>query len=232
MGVRKIVNGLSLKSLTFPIFIPPPERTGSALLRLAARARPIALEGWEGRFVLREDVRGEGGDAVMAADLARGLTFLRASNMQVMRLQLATEQHDRRGMMAAIDELVGLDRELGRFIDSIPDCALAGVAREIDAQKRDIMAQRMILARGKIGPSLAPVPEPEVAAELPELVLETPALPAASWHEGDAWAEELETPARRWPWVVLAALIAGAVFFAAINGVSVQSILSWWEQVT
>lgn len=184
--------------------------------------------------MLREDVRGESGETVMAADLARGLTFLRASNMQVMRLQLATEQHDRRGMMAAIDELVGLDRELGRFIDSIPDCALATVARELDAQKRDVMAQRTILARGKSGPSLNPVPEPEVAAELPELVLETPASSPASWHEADAWEDEPEAPARRWRWLVAAVLVVGAAlaFFAVINGVSVQSILSWWEPLT
>jgi len=122
--------------------------------------------------VLREQVREYTGPEIGASDLARGLTFLRASNMQVMRLQLASEQADRRGMMAAIDELVGLDRELGRFIESLPEPALREIGEEIDAQKRDLMAQRVILARGKTGPAITPAPPPEPApAEAPELDL-------------------------------------------------------------
>ena len=67
-----------------------------------------------------------------------------------MRLQLASERQDRRGVMAAIDELVGLDRELGRFIASLPGAAVQPVAA---AQQRDLMEQRLILSRGKIGPA-------------------------------------------------------------------------------
>ena len=125
--------------------------------------------------MLREHVREESGQeighGIGASDLARGLTFLRASNMQVMRLQLASEQADRRGMMAAIDELVGLDRELGRFIDSFPEPALREIGEEIEAQKRDLMAQRVVLARGKVGPAIAPALPPEPAEE-PELDLQ------------------------------------------------------------
>ncbi len=176
--------------------------------------------------MLREDVRGSAGfdpangAAVMAADLARGLTFLRASNMQVMRLQLAMEREDRRGVMAALDELVGLDRELARFIEAIPDPELDDIGREIEAQKHDLMEQRVVLARGKLGPALRPVPDADAPAPMPapvpapepELLLSA-VVPAAH-------AAPVETPcprrrrrSRRWPGalaVLLVLALAGA----------------------
>lgn len=117
------------------------------------------------------EVPDSGARPVAAADLAQGLSFLRASNLQVMRLQVASERQDRRGVMAAIDELVALDRELGRFIDSIP-----GAARPIVVvSPRDVMEQRLILSRGKIGPAFdgprrptaveAPAPVPDEGGE-------------------------------------------------------------------
>jgi len=170
--------------------------------------------------VLREQVRGSpingtGGDAGMAHDLARGLTYLRASNMQVMRLQLAVEQQDRRGVMAAIDELVGLDRELGRFIETIPDPTLAGIGRELDIQKNELIAQRLVLARGKIGPALAPPVDPEPIPDIVDL----------------ADYEEYHPP-RRWPWAVAALLIlvTAAALWLAFGGLAtLQPLLSTWE---
>ena len=172
--------------------------------------------------MLREDVRGSPGfgqdsnAAVMPADLARGLTFLRASNMQVMRLQLAMEREDRRGVMAAIDELVGLDRELARFIETIPDPELSDpelneIGREIDARKHELMEQRVVLARGKLGPALRPVPPPP--AEPPAELLLNKAMPAPEWMPQK---EEEETRPRRWPWVAVFLLVALLAAAAAV----------------
>ncbi len=170
--------------------------------------------------MLRENVRGspefgQADGAVMAADLARGLTFLRASNMQVMRLQLAMEREDRRGIMAAIDELVGLDRELARFIETIPDPELDGIGREIEAQKHDLMEQRVVLARGKLGPALRPVPDASapMPAPEPELLLSAVA-PAAHAAPVEAPRPPRRRRSRRWPWalaVLLVLALAGAV---------------------
>lgn len=164
-------------------------------------------------------MNGGGGSAVMAHDLARGLTYLRASNMQVMRLQLAMEQQDRRGVMAAIDELVGLDRELGRFIDSIPDPELADVGREIDGQKRELIAQRLVLARGKVGPALAPVAVPARGVESEPAIIDL------------ADYEEYRPP-RRWPLVIafLLILATAAALWLAFGGLdTLQPLISAWE---
>ena len=177
--------------------------------------------------MLREEVRElpdveTGGDAATAADLVRGLTFLRASNMQVMRLHLAQEQHDRRGMMAALDELVGLDRELARFVETIPDPALLDVGEAIDAQRRDLLAQRMVLACGKLGPALGPAPRSRQEAEA--IAADAPLLP-----EG---IEEAETRGRRWPRIVLGLLILAAFAMAAwlcLDAAALPSLAAWWE---
>lgn len=168
--------------------------------------------------MLREEERTaseEVEDGLAASDLARGLTFVRASNLQVMRLHLAAERQDRRGMMAAMDELVGLDRELRRFISAIPDSALNGIGREIEAQRRDVIAERLVLARGKIGPVIAP----GSAAPTPE--------PAAA-------VEEYQTyePGRRAPrlialLLVLGLAVAGGLLFG--EGAA-QSVAIWWKQ--
>lgn len=181
--------------------------------------------------MLREEVRGNagigtgiemGGSAAIAADLARGLTFLRASNMQVMRLHLAQEQHDRRGMMAALDELVGLDRELARFVETMPDPALADIGEAIDAQRQNLLERRMVLARGKLGPALTPVPpyEPEPDA----ICADAPMLLEDVYEEAAA--------RRRWPWIMLGLLILAAAAVAAwlyVDAAALPTLISWWE---
>jgi hypothetical protein len=177
--------------------------------------------------VLREEVRGlpdveMGGDAATAADLVRGLTFLRASNMQVMRLHIAQEQHDRRGMMAALDELVGLDRELARFVETMPDPDLLDIGEAIDVQRRGVLEQRMVLACGRLGPALVPAPLPPqapvaIAADAPILSEDV---------------EEEETRRRRWPWIVAGLLILAAVALAAwlcLDAAALPTLIAWWE---
>ena len=177
--------------------------------------------------MLREEVRDlpdveTGGDAATAADLVRGLTFLRASNMQVMRLHLAQEQHDRRGMMAALDELVGLDRELARFVETMPDPGLLDIGEAIDAQRRDLLEQRMVLACGKRGPAL--VPAPRTRPEPEPIAADTPLLPEGIYEE--------EVRRRRWPWIGLGLLILAALAAAAwlyLDAAALPTLIVWWE---
>ena len=181
--------------------------------------------------MLREEVRGSsqvetGGDAARAADLVRGLTFLRASNMQVMRLHVAQEQHDRRGMMAALDELVGLDRELARFVQSMPDPDLLDIGEAIDAQRRDLLEERMVLACGKLGPALVPVPRPRqepetLGADLPMLSVDL--------------CQEEEVRRRRWPRIALGLLILVTIALAAwlcLDAAALPTLIAWWETLT
>lgn len=147
-----------------------------------------------------------------AIGLGHALAFLRASNMQVMRLQLAAERQDRRGVMAAIDELVGIDRELERLIGPIP---------EIAGQRHELLAERLVLARGKIGPAIAPAPEAEEAEPEPVRFATEP--------EPYLLVDEVP-PARRWPWVVaalLASLAAAAAAFWTLGGEAM--VRSWLE---
>lgn len=180
--------------------------------------------------MLREEVRGlpaveTGGNVASAADLVRGLTFLRASNMQVMRLHLAQEQQDRRGVMAALDELVGLDRELARFVETMPEPALAEIGEAIDAQRRDLLEDRMVLARGKLGPALTPVPdlrpEPEaIAAAAPILVEDL--------EDGE------EASRRRWPRILAGLLILAAAAIGAwlmLDAAALSTLVGWWETI-
>ena len=110
-------------------------------------------------------------------DLARGMLLLRASNMNVMRLQLAMERSDRRLAMEALDGLVALDGELKGFIEDMPpaDEALTEMARRLDAQKAVLASEKLVFAAGRSGPSLArpkdiappaPVAEPDAPRTL------------------------------------------------------------------
>jgi len=213
---------LSLKSLAFPNSVARPERIGPAALRERTDGCSIPSRVTGGFAVLREEVRASpdmgGADRGVGPDLARGFAFLRASNMQVMRLQLAAERQDRRGVMAALDALAGIDRELGRFIDSMPDAGIPDIGRDIEAQRNDLLAQRMTLARGKIGPALSPAPARSPA----ELSM------AAAPCDDPCDDHEAEEPARRWPWVLAAVLIACAALaaYALLGG---GGALFGWE---
>src|SRR3546814_5011313 len=113
------------------------------------------------------------------SDLARGMLLLRASNMNVMRLQLAMERSDRRLAMEALDCLVALDGEIKGFIEDMPpaDAALHDLTRRIDAQNAVLASEQLVFAAGRVGTGLRhrgdaapapppPVAEPEVARSL------------------------------------------------------------------
>lgn len=164
----------------------------------------------------RDQFSGPGGQArgVNGADLARGMTLLRASNMNVMRLQLAMEKQDRRQTMAAMDDLVGLDRELSHFVASIPAAppADAGrMSRWVDEQKQAVVADRLVLARGKSGPALRTGADLESPLELGRdqaIAAEPVRLPEAADPEPSSWVPRFLFA------LLLFTLAAGAIAFA------------------
>lgn len=104
---------------------------------------------------------------VSGSDLARGLMLLRASNMNVVRLQLAMERRDRRLAMEAVDDLVALDREIGGFVSAMPQARshFGDLSREIEGQRTAIAAEKLVLAGGKSGPRLRTGAEQDASTE-------------------------------------------------------------------
>jgi hypothetical protein len=104
------------------------------------------------------------GDSARWHDLAEGLTLVRASNLKLIRLQLALERHDRRAALEAIDGLVDLDRSLQERLagmrsanqHSINDLAL-GIERDKLNREKLVLAAEVI---SKEVPAIAP-PSPE-----------------------------------------------------------------------
>jgi hypothetical protein len=150
-----------------------------------------------------------------ATDLARSLMLLRASNMNVIRLQLAMERSDRRTAMEALDDLVALDREIGGFIGDPPDPELSEMARHLDSQKTVIASEKLVFAAGKRGPAIAPgsqITPPAMPAEIepgPEEIA------AYADPVADFYTEEESAPRRTWRVLGILALALVAVGLAA-----------------
>jgi hypothetical protein len=105
-----------------------------------------------------EDQAG-GRSAVGAQDLAQGLMLVRASTINMVRLQLAMERRDRRVALQALDELTLLDRRIGDFIDDLPvdsDDVWAD-ARRLEHQHRALAAEKLVLAAGTSGPGVTAI---------------------------------------------------------------------------
>lgn len=158
-------------------------------------------------------------------DLARGLMLLRASNMNVIRLQLAMERSDRRTAMEALDGLVALDREIGGFIGEPPDPELSAMARRLDGQKTVIASEKLIFAAGKRGPTIAPgsrVPSPPAPAEVEPGPEEIAAYAAPYIEE---YPNEEAAPRRAWRVLGLAVLLIVAIGMATTLYLSITNQL-------
>jgi hypothetical protein len=149
-------------------------------------------------------------------DLARGLMLLRASNMNVIRLQLAMERSDRRTAMEALDGLVALDREIGGFIGEPPDPELSAMARRLDGQKTVIASEKLIFAAGKRGPTIAP--GSKVAAPATPAEIEPGPEEIAAYADPNAgfYADEEAAPRRLWRALGVALLLIVVIGLAAV----------------
>lgn len=94
---------------------------------------------------------------VGAQDLAQGLMLVRASTINVVRLQLAMERRDRRVALQTLDELMVLDRRIADLLDELPGADASADARRLDHQQRALAAEKLVLAAGASGPRIAAI---------------------------------------------------------------------------
>ena len=156
-----------------------------------------------------------------ASDLVRGMLLLRASNMNVMRLQLAAERQDRQSAMAAMDELFGIDRELDQFITTMAGPLPAEENRRdmFERQRRLLASERMVLARGKLGPAIAPEAPSPGPGPLPECEPSPPeSLPSCD-------APDELAAASAWPRILIA--LGVGLTFACILFVLLAGAMPW-----
>lgn len=101
----------------------------------------------------------EGRSEIGAQDLAQGLMLVRASTINVVRLQLAMERRDRRTALQTLDELTLLDRRIGDLLDDLhvdPAQAWPDV-RRLEHQHRALAAEKLVLAAGASGPDVTAI---------------------------------------------------------------------------
>ena len=129
---------------------------------------------------------------VGSEELAEGLMLVRASNLKMIRFQLAMERNDRRVALETVDDLVALDRRLQDYIEDTP----AGTdqllfRKEVDADRALLNREKMTLA--------AEVLRSGREAETAHIAVPE----AATWDEFDFTPEEERHPYRALIWVVL-----------------------------
>lgn len=166
---------------------------------------------------------------VSRQELARSMTLLRASNLGVVRFQLAMERQDKRQAMEALDGLVALDGEIRELVDTMPaEEPLREMTRRIDDQRSAIASEKFVLAAGRAGPALARNADPAPASEPASLLDEV----SEDW-EADEKAGE-ETEHRRTAALILALLFlvaaigAATLHWAGIDGGTLPERLQAW----
>lgn len=87
-----------------------------------------------------------------ADTLAHGLMLVRASNLSMVRLQLAFERRDRRSVLERIDDLAGLDRELRDLVQRIPGRhgMHEAIADHLDQEHALLQREKLALTAGVI----------------------------------------------------------------------------------
>ena len=97
-------------------------------------------------IILRDEVRPPepAGDQLM-----RGLVFIRANTMHMIRLQLAMERGDRRLALQTMDELVALDTKIRDLVESgAAGAEISRMQRELDQQRLTLSLEKLALAAG------------------------------------------------------------------------------------
>ncbi|HYU95878.1 MAG TPA: hypothetical protein VE989_06900 [Sphingomicrobium sp.] len=100
-------------------------------------------------------------------ELAEGLMLFRAGTLKMIRLQLALEQRDRRVALAAVDDLVALDRQLQDYLAQLPSVPVPGaLMAELEVERAALNREKLTLAAGVIRRE-APAPEGVLEADAP-----------------------------------------------------------------
>ncbi|MEA1015136.1 hypothetical protein [Sphingosinicella sp. LY1275] len=158
------------------------------------------------------------------------MTLLRASNLSVVRLQLAMERQDKRQTIEALDGLVALDGEIRELVGTMPAEAepLREMTQRIDDQRSAIASEKLVFAAGRAGPALARNIDPAPVSE------PTPLLDEAS-EDWEAYEEAGEETAHRHTAALILALLflvaaigAGTLHWAGIGGGTLPERLQTW----
>jgi len=141
--------------------------------------------------------------AIGSEELAEGLMLVRASNLKMIRFQLAMERNDRRVALETVDDLVALDRRLQDYIEDTP----AGTDQLLF--RKEVDADRALLNREKM----------TLAAEIVRAERATQAVPETPvWEEFEFEPVEERHPYRALIWiVVIFGLLAAAAGSAWMN---------------
>jgi hypothetical protein len=148
---------------------------------------------------------------VASGELAEGLMLMRASAINVVRLQLAMERRDRRVALQAVDDLVEIDRQLEDFLSEIPaDPHLSPLQRALEDGRSALAREKLTLAAGAMGPTVAPPVESWVEPPAPSGAAALPA-PVDSFDAVIEAEFEPESRNRVVPFLVIAAALMVAV---------------------
>ena len=149
---------------------------------------------------------------VGSEELVEGLMLMRASTLKMIRLQLAMERNDRRVALAAVDDLVALDRRLEDYLADVPTAQLM-FRRELEVERAALNREKLTLAAEVIR-SDAKVEEPVAEAAVED---------TEPW---EAFAFEEPRRMRWWPVLVLIFLsaMAAAAYWFDVPGSMLRSL--------
>jgi hypothetical protein len=206
-------------------------------------------------------LRGEVRPSPPAGDqLMRGLIFMRANTMNMIRLQLAMERGDRRVALETVDELVALDSRMRELLET---GAAAGsdireLQRVVDQQRLSLSLEKLGLAAGIrsrsrpidrnwIEPGRVAAPPDAPMVDVPaieEPVVDPPVIEAAvidpasidDWQSFEGGAMDNGEPAsnpRPWRMLTVCALLmllSAMVLGAVIQGAYGPLIAAWLSE--
>ena len=137
-------------------------------------------------------------------ELAEGLMLVRASTLKVVRFQLAMERQDRRVALAAVDDLVALDRKLQNYLADVP------AASDQLLFRNALDDERALLDREKLTLAAQVVRREPAVAEAPATPQEPPC-----WDEFAFTGPDERRPNRAIFWLALVLALLAAVAGAA-----------------
>jgi hypothetical protein len=149
---------------------------------------------------------------VGSEELVEGLMLMRASTLKMIRLQLAMERNDRRVALAAVDDLVALDRRLEDYLADVPTAQLM-FRRELEVERAALNREKLTLAAEVIR-SDAKAEEPVATAAVENV---------EPWED---FAFEEPRRMRWWPALVLILLsaIAAAAYWFGVSDTVIRAL--------
>ncbi|HVI06283.1 MAG TPA: hypothetical protein VM711_09355 [Sphingomicrobium sp.] len=168
-------------------------------------------------------------------DLSEGLMLLRASTLKIIRLQLAIERHDRQVALAAVDDLVALDRQLQDYLGVPATGEQLLFQRQLDRERAALNEEKLTLA-AEILRRPASIAERLEPVEQLDLVEPDQAGHAEPVQEVEDWLGpcdldlKWEEPRRsRW-WLAIIPILLLSLGVAAYFFISLPDAAAWLDE--